>query len=157
MDAVRALTLQSDVDLAMFCAYLAQQRVGHRVFEEQGQQVLEVGSQHDADRVREDYAAWRNGNLTLAWVAQPARPPRAWTAVLGRYPVVAALIALSVLCFPATLPLDHDSLGPVLPWLTIVWIHGDLHGSLHDTFASGQLWRLVTPIFLHFGIVHLAF
>jgi GlpG protein len=158
---VRALTLGSEIDLAMFCAYLAQQRVGHRVFEEQGRQVLEVADEADAQRVQTDYAAWRDGRLTLSWRPQQPRARTPWLVLLRRYPVVATTMALAVLCFPATLGLDSGSLGPVLPWLTIVPVvgsEGDLHyGHLPAALMSGQVWRLVTPIFIHFGVVHLLF
>jgi len=161
MDAVRALTVGADVDLAMFCTYLSQQRVPYRVFEERGQQVLEVASQLDADRVRAEYGAWRDGSLELRWTRRPTRMRIAWRPVLARYPVVVALMAFAILCFPATWPLDSNRLGPVLPWLTIVPIagaDGELQfDSLERVLASGQWWRLVTPIFIHFGLVHLAF
>ena len=161
MKTVRALTLPADVDLAMFCAYLAQQRVGHRVFEEQGQQVLEVVTDADAERVRADYAAWRDGRLALQWLPRPPRIRTFRWRVVRRYPVVTALIALSLICLPATWPLEGGGLGPLLPWLTIVPVDGS-EGALHyltlrDALLKGQVWRLVTPIFIHFGVVHLAF
>jgi GlpG protein len=158
---VRALTLGSDVDLAMFCAYLAQQRVLHRVFEEQGRQIVEVSNEADAQRVRTEYEAWRDGRLALQWLPRPVRARTPWPTLVRRYPVVTVLIALSLLCFPATFGLDAGSLGPFLPWLTIVPvvdIEGDLRfGSLTDALLSGEVWRLVTPIFIHFGIAHLLF
>ncbi len=161
MSTVRALTLAADIDLAMFCTYLAQQRVGHRVFEEHGQQVLEVASEHDAARVRTDYAAWRDGRLALQWLPQPPRVRTPWMPLLRRYPVVTALMTLALLCFPATFGIDSGSLGPLLPWLTIVPVDGsggDLRfGTLSGALMSGQVWRLVTPIFIHFGVVHLLF
>jgi len=161
MDTVRALTVGVDVDLAMFCAHLAQQRVPYRVFEERGRQVLEVASQLDADRVRAEYDAWRGGRLELRWSQRPMRPRIAWRRILAEYPVVVALMAIAIVCLPATWPLDADRLGPVLPWLTIVPISGaggELQfDSLERVLASGQWWRLVTPIFIHFGLVHLAF
>lgn len=161
MNTVRALTLAAEVDLAVFCAYLAQQRVGHRVFEEQGRQVLEVASHIDAERVRVDFAAWRDGRLALQWQPGPPKTRMAWLPALRRYPIVTALIAISLICLPATWPLDTGALGPLLPWLTIVPIDGSESGlhypSLHDALAHLQVWRLVTPIFVHFGVVHLAF
>ena len=161
MGTVRALTLGTDVDLAMFCAYLAQQRVTHRVFEEQGRQVVEVSNEADAQRVRTEYEAWRAGRLALQWLPRPVRARTPWRTLLRRYPAVTILIALSLLCFPATFGLDAGSLGPVLPWLTIVPVvgsEGDLRfGSLSGVLMSGEVWRLVTPIFIHFGIAHLLF
>ena len=161
MIGVRALTLRTDEDLALFCSYLAHERIGHRVFEEQGQQVLEVATQTDAERVRADYAAWRGGSLVIEWTGQPPAARRPWRAIARRYPVVASLLALAVVCFPATLPLANGSLGTLLPWLTIVPISGDLNdlhaGTLHSVIMGGQWWRFVTPVFVHFGFVHLAF
>jgi GlpG protein len=153
--------LGSDVDLAMFCAYLAQSRVGHRVFEERGRQILEVANEVDAQRVRTDYEAWRDGRLALQWLPRPPRARTPWRMWLRRYPVVATLTALSLLCFPATFGIDSGSLGPFLPWLTIVPVTGsagDLHfGTLQQALASGEVWRVVTPVFIHFGIAHLLF
>ncbi len=165
-NTVRALTLASDVDLAVFCAYLAQQSIPHRVFEEQGRQVLEVPERAYAARVQADYAAWRDGRLTLQWKPQVKQPRRglAWWSTLRFYPVVTGLIAVSILCLPATWPLDQGTLGRFLPWLTIVPLgaEGPLHyASLQASFqamlASMQWWRVVTPIFIHFGIAHMAF
>jgi len=161
MDTVRALNIGAEIDLAMFCAYLANQRVPYRVFEERGRQVLEVVSQTDAERVRADFAAWRDGRLRIERVGRVPRRRIAWRAIVSAYPVVVGVMALAILCLPATWPLDGNRLGPVLPWLTIVPVSekaGDLQfESLESVLASGQWWRLVTPIFIHFGIVHLAF
>lgn len=161
MDTVRALTLSAEEDLALFCAYLAQQRLGHRVFEEQGRQVLEVANTADAERVRSEYTAWRDGRLTLTRLPQAPRTRTSWLAALRANPVVTALIGLALIGFPATWPLDTGVLGQWLPWLTIVPVDagdGELRfASLYSTLAGGQVWRLVTPIFIHFGVVHLLF
>jgi GlpG protein len=158
-NTVRVLTLPTSIDLELFCAHLAQQRVRFRIFEEQGQQVLEVAGEADAERVRADYAAWRDGRLVLNWLPLPPRPSL-WSR-LRRYPVVTWLMATALVFFPATWPLDSGVCGPLLPWLTIVPVaSGDCRmqiASLQAVFASGQLWRFVTPIFIHFGIAHLLF
>lgn len=159
MNTVRALTLPTSIDLKLFCAHLAQQHVRFRLFEEQGQQVLEVTAEIDAERVRADYAAWRDGRLVMHWLPQPPRAP--WWWALRRYPGVTALIAAALVCFPATWPLEVGHCGLVLPWLTIVPVDGgdcDMQMlSLREVLGSGQVWRLVTPIFIHFGIAHLLF
>jgi rhomboid protease GlpG len=165
-NSVRALNLATDVDLAPFCSYLTQRRIAHRVFEEQGRQVLEVAAGVDAETVQSDYAAWCDGRLGLQRVPRRRQPPgRSWWPTLRRYPVVSALIALALLCLPATWPLDAGSLGHFLPWLTIVPVDGSdgslrypsLQASFHAMLGSLQPWRIVTPIFIHFGIAHLAF
>ena len=159
MSPVRALTLPTDIDLRIFCGHLAHQRVRFRVFEEQGRQVLEVAAEVEAERVRADYAAWRDGRLVLHWLPQP--PRRSWWPALRRYPVVTSLMALALLCFPATWPLDAGGCGPLLPWLTMVPVGGGhceiQFASLRAVLASGQVWRLVTPAFIHFGVAHLLF
>ena len=72
------------------------------------------------------------------------------------------LAAISILVAIGT-KLGGDS-GPVLDALRIVPVHRLAEdptrghfGTLRETITTGQVWRLVTPIFLHFGILHLVF
>lgn len=156
----RALTVGADENLALFCAYLGQRHVVHRVYEERGVQVLEVRTAQDAEQVRADYAAWRDGRLQLQSRQQSA-PQRSWLTNLRGVPVLATLIGLTLLAFPATFGLDNGVAGPLLPWLTIVPLEAGAPGRPVDALAAmlrlGQWWRLVTPIFVHFGLVHLLF
>jgi GlpG protein len=158
---VRALALTADENIAPLSGYLWQQRIPHRIYEERGEQIVEVESQEAAARVRELYRAWRAGEFTLvAAPVQTATTARPRWALLN-YPYVVAVMLLTVLCYPVTWPLDRDQLGTLLPWLTIVPVaieHGALSaGSLYDSLAAGQFWRLFTPVLLHFGFAHLAF
>ena len=59
-----------DDDLLPFSAYLWSQRIAHRIYEEQGRQVLEVQSGGAEARVLTDYRAWRDGELVLKAVAR---------------------------------------------------------------------------------------
>jgi rhomboid protease GlpG len=162
---IRTLTLDTGEDLAPFSVYLWQQRIAHRIYEEHGKQVLEVDSVAADARVREDFAAWREGRLQLR--LQPLPRPTAgryaaFVRALTRYPVLCAVLVLAVLCYPATIPLEGGAVGAMLPWLTIVPVDVDGVGasglaSLWAVLATGQFWRLVTPIFIHFGVVHLLF
>ncbi len=63
--------------------------------------------------------------------------------LFAQYPVVLSGIALSLL--GAVLPFMIPKLGNLL-----------LFPPLYD-MKSGQFWRLVTPIFLHFGAMHVVF
>ena len=158
---MRALTVGADENLALFCAYLRQRRVSHRVFEERGAQVLEVRDAASVEQVRADYALWREGRLQIQWLPSAPSHKTSWPSHIKRYPIVAALIGLAILAFPATLGLDQEVIGPVLPWLTIVPVGtgptGFDAGALYAVLAAGQWWRLVTPIFVHFSIAHLLF
>jgi GlpG protein len=161
MPMVRALTVGADENLALFCAYLRQRRVPHRVFEERGAQVLEVGDATHAEQVQAEYTAWREGRLELQWLPSATRRKASWIGSAKRYPGVAILIGLAVAAFPVTFGLDRDVVGPFLPWLTIVPVGATQArfdaGALYAVLAAGQWWRLVTPIFIHFSVVHLLF
>jgi len=157
---VRAIETSLEEDLSLFSRYLWQQRVRHRIFEERGRQVVEVAEAGAADPVRAAYRAWREGRLVLEAVRTgpdrtPDTPIVRLSNLIRRFPVLTALIAVSLLVFPFSLSLTDGRLGPVAGWLTIVDLTSN--GSGWPALQSGELWRWVTPIFLHFSAVHLLF
>lgn len=159
---MRVIETSLDEDLSLFSSYLWQSRVVHRVFEERGAQVLEVRNPEQADAVRGAYAAWKAGTLTLEAAPPAPRPARGRSGVvraLLRYPGLTLLIGLCVVVFPFSYPLTQDRLTALAAWLTIVdprLVPAALP-SLTELLAQGQVWRWITPMFLHFSVLHLAF
>jgi GlpG protein len=151
-----------DDDLLPFSAHLWTQRIAHRIYEQQGRQVLEVQAEGAGDRVLTDYRAWRDGRLLLRAPVLARAPLReAARTLLVRYPCLVIVTLATILLYPATWALtDHDEIGSWLPWLTIVDIteaHPDRFAALMDVLRAGQLWRFITPAFLHFSLPHLGF
>ena len=157
----RALVVASDENLAPLSRYLHAHGVRHRIFEEQGRQVVETPSDDEAALVVECHRAWRAGRLAIDDAPRAPRAGRVavWRAWLVGTPVVTVTAIVAIALLPVTWPLDSDRLGAVLPWLTMttVRVAGDAlaFGTLADTWARHELWRFVTPIFLHFSLMHL--
>lgn len=153
---MRVIETSMDEDLSLFSRYLWQQRIRHRVFEERGRQVLELADAGDGERTRSAYSAWTDGRLILE--AVPVEPRRGQLGrVLRRYPGLAVLIGTAVALYPFTAPLAEGRVTSVAAWLTIVDLtHPVLPGVL-DLLYEGQLWRWLTPVFIHFNLIHLLF
>jgi GlpG protein len=87
---------------------------------------------------------------------QPPQAKRTLVSVLQHMPVTVALITLSVVvAMVSNLGQDKN----VLTWLTLSDLR-QYDGSIASGWLAlqeGQIWRLVTPIFIHFGIIHIVF
>ena len=155
---MRVIETSTDQDLSLFSAYLWQQRVRHRVFEERGSQILEVADPAQAQGVRQAYEAWRDGRLTLQAVARPRRGSQVGRFA-SRHPGLTGLVALAMVIFPFTQALTVGELSVVSRWLTIVdlAVPWQQPPTIADALSSGQMWRWVTPVLLHFGAVRLLF
>ncbi len=156
---MRVIETALDEDLSLFAGYLHQQRIVHRIFEERGRQVLEVADAAHGDQVRAAYRAWRSGDLKIVAVdaGKPAAPVRALSTV-ARYPALACLLILALLAFPFTWPLADDRLTLVASWLTVIDLGSVTRApTFTELLADFQPWRWITPIFVHYGVVHLVF
>jgi len=154
MSEYKALELALDEDLRELSRYLWRQGLPHRITEQSGKQIVWVREPTQVDPLRELYARWRRGDVL------PEIEVRRRFAVMPKrrfdhrtYPVTLILIALSVLGY---LVAAFDTELRVLPWLTFFELH--IQGE-HVSFALPQreYWRLITPIFLHFGLLHIVF
>jgi GlpG protein len=157
---MRVIQTSLDEDISVFCRYLWQRRVAHRVFEESGSQVLEVADPAQATAVRTAFEDWKSGRLRLEAVSSPqsSGPPR-WRQALARYPALSAIILLAVAVFPFSYPLSQGRLTDLAALLTIIDPRVPLAAlpALPELLAQFEIWRWFTPMFLHFSVLHLGF
>ncbi len=92
----------------------------------------------------------RRPHARPAWLPKRAGLPPVVSAWLRYFPVTSALIAI---CVVVALLSGLGQPGPVVDALKI---SGPFQGGF-GSVLSGQVWRLLTPIFLHFGPMHLLF
>ena len=159
MSVVQVLRLPLSVDLSGFVALLKRLQVPHRVSEEAGEQVL-WAPDNIAEDVRTLYQRFPAGDPEheLPVVERPvpmARP--GLVRQLRDSPATAIILLLCVLVAVVTQLGDNLS---TLSGLTFVdyTIRGQYiqFAPLSETLASGQWWRLFTPMLIHFGFLHIA-
>lgn len=155
MAVVEALRLPLSVDLSGFVALLARLHVPCRVSEEGGQQVLRVPAE-TAEQVRELYQRFPNGDGAVV-AEQPARRGGGFVAALRRSPLTAMVLLLTLFAAAVTMLGENFE---TIRWFSFsdFRIDGDYayFATLEQTLAAGEWWRLITPVFVHFGFLHLA-
>ncbi len=151
---VEALRLPLSQDLSGFVGLLRHLRVPCRVSVEGDQQVLRVPDAA-VEQVRELYARYPDGGAVP--VAEQPRQRGGFIAALRASPLTAVVLIVTLLAALITQLGDNFA---TIRWLNFVDFRIDgeyvYFATLEQTLAAGQWWRLLTPMFVHFGILHLA-
>ncbi|MFJ4456758.1 rhomboid family intramembrane serine protease [Pseudomonas sp. NPDC089392] len=161
MNIIEVMRLPLSVDLSGFVHLLQRLQVPHRVSEEGDAQVLWAPDTL-AEDVRELYQRFPEGNADIPATQAPvgAGLPAKGPSLTEQARACKITTLTLLLCFIVA---GLTSLGDnftTISWFTFLdfRVQGDYlyFTSLAQTLDQGQWWRLVSPMLLHFGVLHLA-
>jgi len=148
---IEALSLPSEQNLQQLSQYLWSINIAHRISEQAHQQVIWVDGDAEVEQVQSAYQLFTQGQLPQSPLRRPVSlsEVNGFELALSRLKVV-PVISLMILTSMLVTALLDTRLG--------VDVFGFFRmGTIAYMLESGELWRAITPIFLHGGIMHLAF
>lgn len=160
---IKAASLPIEIDLLSLSQFLRKQGLAHRINEESGQQVIWVNSEQEVELVTQILASWpmdrQTPNKSSASIVRDSVAGIAlWRPVLNAFiasPVTLSLIAACLLV--AAVSALGTQVGRV-QFLFYPLLETDNFVALVADISSIDLFlRTVTPMFLHFGELHLVF
>ncbi|MCV6589392.1 MAG: rhomboid family intramembrane serine protease [Marinobacterium sp.] len=153
---IKVLEVPLQQDLTEFAAFLWQHRIPHRILEQGESQQLWVAPGISEAQILRLYELWQEGADLNQIEVRHSVSSIGPGFDLFRLPVTLALISISALVAFLTgfgehfEWLRHFTLADLIRQNDSIYTSG-----LKATLSNGELWRLLTPAFLHFSPAHL--
>ena len=158
--------LPLEQDLTPFLNYLDTLQIRHYVSEESGEQQLWINDESRRVEVADKLTEWLSGNSAYQAKSTEADANKSEQAGINflqtsfslayLFPVTLVTIILGFIGY-LLIFLDGRPLSLTLPFVfQAIGQNGEIY-SLSETLAKGDFWRLLTPIFLHFSLLHIIF
>lgn len=152
MAEIVVIKVNTEAELQTFSQYLWQQKMSHRILDQGDSVWLLVGSEEDASQVATAYKLFLDGAQLPGLKPKKSRAATVSLAVSG-VPVTLVFSLLSILGF---LLVHFDGDYEWVRLLTFIDFQ-QRGGILVFGQVGAEYWRLLTPIFLHFSLLHLVF
>lgn len=146
-------------DLTHITGFLRERAIQHHIYEEAGEQVIAVMDPRMVAPIAQFLNDVAQGRLVISQdeSAQPLTENVHTLSFINQLkltPINALFILLSAI---GALIVAIDPEHRIVRWLSFQDLSQYSFIPLSESLSTGQIWRFLTPAFLHFGFLHLLF